>query len=185
MNKTKENAGVTLVALIITMIVMIIIAGTSIYIGINDIDNSQDSMAKAELEEVKNIIGQRYLNYIKTKNKAYFAGTKLSSSEVSAVESKIGRLLIPIPNTFDEDERAYYRLTPNDLVTIGIEDSLNTYVVNYITGETINITKTKTNGDELLYTYIRSSFDDNEITSFKEPMNEITIEQERQKFNSL
>ncbi len=185
MNITKESKGVTLVSLIITMIVMIIIAGTTIYIGISDVNNSEDSMAKAELEQVKNMVGQRYLNYTKTKNKEYLTGEKLTSSELSSVEEKINQSLISIPNTFDSDERAYYRLSPKDLEKIGVERSQNTYVVNYVTGETINETLIMTHSNEILYSYIRDTFDINSSTSFQEPMNNTSIEQERQKFNSM
>ena len=177
MINTKDNKGITLVALIITVVVLSIIAGVSIYIGSNDIQNSKDHIAIAELEEVKHMVGEAYLLYKKTNNINYLhSSSTVSTTEINSIAEELGVMLVTIPanpNTpgttaYDqyELEIKYYRLTPTDLTNIGVENSDDTYIVNYITGEVINETKMKTSTDEPLYTYIRSTFNNNDITAF-------------------
>lgn len=166
MKKTKDNRGISLIILIITIAVMTVIAGVAIYSSTSDIENSQEQMALAELEEVKHFVGESYLNYTKTKNTNFLVGDKLTSSEATALATRVGVTLISIPNSYNEDEKAYYRLNPTNLLKIGIENSEDTYVVNYVTGEVINETKIKTSSGKALYTYLRKNFNNVDVIAF-------------------
>ena len=77
-------------------------------------------------------------NGAETKNKTILVGTKVVDTEIQGLASEIGITPVAIPNSYNENERAYYRLSPTDLEKIGIENSEDTYIVNYITGEVIN-----------------------------------------------
>ena len=167
MSYTKDNKGITLTVLVITIIVLSIIAGTLTYSGINSINKSRDQVLLAELDEVKHMVGESFIIYNKTKNANYLVGEILSPSEVTTLQQTLGVTFINnISDTYTENEKAYRRLTPSDLLKIGVEDSEDTYVVNYVTGETINETQLETSEGEKLYTYIRSIFNNNDVTAF-------------------
>ena len=147
MNTTKENKGVTLVSLVITIVILIIIAGVSIYLGVENIYKVKDEILLAELEQVQHFVGESYINYMKTNNKNFLIGEKITDeTQVADIAREIEVTLITIPNTYssDEDERAYYEVDPEALLNLGVENSQNTYIVNYITGEVINVTELKT-----------------------------------------
>ena len=82
-------------------------------------------------------------------------------------------------------EFIYYRnkIAPAKL---SIEDIDNNYVINYITGETINETTLTTSDGTPLYLYSRDSFneEDNSASSFEQPTVN-NIDSERALFNSL
>ena len=126
-----EKKGITLVSLIITVIVMLIIAGTATYTGINDMKIAEENKLLSELEIVKQAVYQTYLNYQRTGNSAYIVGTKVDASSLA---SSMGITLVTIPNTeTNETITSYYRLNPTQLKNIGIENSQDTYIVNYFT----------------------------------------------------
>ena len=185
MKITKENKGVTLVVLIITIILMIIIAGVAVYVGTSDIDNAKDGLLISELNQINHFAGTCYLNYMRFKSTEEFYGTKLTAAEVSSLFNNLSISPITIPDTYNEDEKAYYRVTPALLETLGIEKCQNNYVINYITGETINETKLTTSDGTPLYLYSRDSFnEDNSASSFNQPTIN-NIDSERSLFNSL
>ena len=185
MRVTNENKGITLVALIITMVVLLVIAGTAIYIGTGDIDKAKDQILLSELNQVQHFVGEKYLNFLKFKIASDLPGTTVSSAELQALETELGITLVDIPETYTEAERRYYRLTPQALESLGIQKCENTYVVNYLTGETINETKLRTGSGEILYSYSKNNFENNKgVTGF----NQITTNQinsERDLFNSI
>lgn len=166
MKLAKENKGITLVVLVITIVTMLIIASVTMYSGISQIDTAEDYKLLSELEIVKNGVYERYANYKKTKNIELLVGTKLTNTEIQTLASNIGITLITIPSSYNEDEKAYYRLTPYELDDIGIKSSEDNYVVNYVTGEVINETKKTTHSGEILYTYARKVFNNEVVTSF-------------------
>ncbi len=167
MQFTNDNKGITLTILVITIVVLTIISGTLVYSGINNIKKSKDQILLAELDEVKHMVGESFILYNKTKNSNYLVGTVLSSSEVDTLESSLGVTFIQnIPSEYTAEEKAYRRLDPEALLEIGVKNSEDTYVVNYVTGETINETELKTSENEPLYTYIRKFFNTNNLTAF-------------------
>lgn len=84
MNLNKEN-GITIVALIITVIIMIILASVGIEIGTNSIE-------KAKFEDIKT-------NMLSIKTKAKTIGEKHSFGDI---ESLVGEQLEQVPSEFGE-----------------------------------------------------------------------------------
>lgn len=166
MRRTKEEKGISLIALIITVIVMLIIAAITIYAGTDEIRNSKEKQAIAELGMVNHAVYERYIQYTKTKNTAILIGTGITKAEAQSLASQMGVTLIEIPSSYNEVESAYYRLNPTDLVKIGIHDSKDTYIVNYVTGEVMNETKKTTQAGKVLYAYSRSVFNNQDVTAF-------------------
>lgn len=70
----KSNKGITLVVLIITIIVLLILAGITINTGKFSLDNTKISNEKSELFMIQHAIYERYVEYIETNNKAKLIG---------------------------------------------------------------------------------------------------------------
>lgn len=70
----KSNKGITLVVLIITIIVLLILAGITINTGKFSLDNTKISNEKSELLMIQHAIYERYVEYIETNNKAKLIG---------------------------------------------------------------------------------------------------------------
>ena len=182
MNKTKENRGISLVVLIITITLLLIIASATIYMGRTGISETQDQLLLKELEQINFVVGECYTNYIKFKNSSFLYGEKLTSAEITSFATENHITLITIPNTYNEKERAYYRLTPEMLNKLGVENCSNSYIVNYLSGETMNETKPAISTGKTLYTYTRNNFTDYSNFSTN---NSNQVDYERNLFNSL
>lgn len=166
MKQAKDNKGISLIVLAITIMILILLAGVTISTGQKQVNTSKEQKLIAELDMVKHAVYEKYATYTKTKNAQLLIGEKLTSSEAQTLATSIGVTLITIPNSYNENERAYYRLNSNNLEMIGIYDSQDTYIVNYVTGEVINETKKKTNSGKVLYTYSRAIFSTDDVTAF-------------------
>ena len=76
-NTVKSQKGITLVALVVTVIVLLILAG----IGIGELSNNneditqtKDTMSLAELNKVQQVVIENYLKYIQIKNEHILTG---------------------------------------------------------------------------------------------------------------
>lgn len=160
--------GISLVTLVITIVVMLIIAGTIVFESTDILDIADEDKLQEELTMVNNVILENYTNYLRTKNIAYIKGEKLTDTQVQEIASKINVSLVAIPTNVKEKDlnlSTYCRLTPTDLLNIGIEGAQDTYIVNYLTGEVIN--ETKANEGVKLYMYSRSNFNrTQDVTAF-------------------
>ena len=83
--KMKNNKGVTLIALITTLIVMLIL----ISITMVTVKSSNSAVKKAninnkiyELREVHQAVLEAYIKYKQTNNENYLAGTKLENADL-------------------------------------------------------------------------------------------------------
>lgn len=156
MKRTKENKGITLVALVITIVVLLIIASITIYSGTINVDGIKSKNKVAELEMVKHAVLEQYSKYDLTKNEVYLIGTVVPQTEMNTIASSMGIRLVTIPSTYDGKD--YYRLSPSDLQKIGVTNTKDTYIVNYVSGEVINDTVRVTKNGDQLYTYARNNF---------------------------
>ena len=150
MNKTKENQGITLIALVITIIVLSILIGITLYSGTGAIRQTQQNKLFTELGMVKHAVMERYYQYTITKDVNLLIGTEATT--VQNIAQSMGvNLLISSPV---EIEEKYYELSPIQLKEIGIINTDDTYIVNYKTGEVINKTEETINSLPL---YIKGS----------------------------
>lgn len=149
MNK-RENKGITLVALVITIVVLIIIAGISITGTITRKDNTEEYIQFSELDMVKHAILERYTKAQLTKEK--LPGTTIEISEVQSIINEINTISGESVNLKGEE---YKQLSQSDLKKLGIEDETDIFIVNYNTGEVINKTQKVTKSGKALYTYSR------------------------------
>lgn len=137
----KEEKGITIVSLVITIIVLLIISLISVNIGIKSINSSKDSKTTSELIMVQHAVLEQYTKYKTTKDSVYLVGNKITKEEATRFATDMGVTLVNIPDTYSNKD--YYMLDKASLTTIGIKDSADEYVVNYVSGEVMNITKNK------------------------------------------
>lgn len=134
MKKTNEM-GITIVALVITVIVMIIITSVGIYTGTSilkqtSLQNINTNMMLIQAK-TKTISEQAKFN----KDTSNYKGIKLL--EVVG-NQKVDEL---VSNHIVEDEENYYLLSQNDLNEMGLEkiQISDGYIVNYDTNEIIYV----------------------------------------------
>lgn len=70
--------------------------------------------------------------------------------------SSLGVTLVSIPDTYSNKD--YYKLDKASLLEIGITNTDDEFIVNYISGEVINITKMTTSENNALYVRANSFY---------------------------
>ena len=145
----KENKGITLIALTITIIVTLILSSivfTTVRKSDNTVKQAKISTKIYELQQVQQVVIENYIKYKQTENEEYLVGTKCSSQDVlDAYKEELG---IEFKSTYED----YYILGSSDnLKKLGLENSEDYYIVNYKTGEVLNYTTKKTEDGNVLY----------------------------------
>lgn len=148
--KPKHDKGITMVALVITIIVLLILASVSIIGATASKNEAKENIALSELQMVQHAALERYTKVTLTGEK--YPGTVYTTieqvkSDVSSIASEI---------TFDtktdkEGNTNYYLVAPSELAELGITNTEDTYIINYTRGEVINKTKQKTTEGTTLY----------------------------------
>ena len=157
----KNQEGITLIALTITIIVLLILAGITINMGTSNIKDSKEKALLTELGMVQNAILQRKTKVDLTDEE--YPGEVITSTSVdldqiiqdinankAAEEETVDRK--------DDNDEDYYLLTNtnNGLADLGITNSEDEYIVNYETGEVINYTTKVTGSGKPLYIYAKT-----------------------------
>lgn len=154
----KENKGVTLIALVVTIIVLIMLAGIAINFGVDNLNQTRDNKPLTELGMVQNAVLQR-----KTKadlTKETLPGEIMASADVEQEVADINSQVTGEGNeqiTLKGDHNQYYLLTEDNggLKDIGIKGTTDEYIVNYETGEVINKTRKVTSDGKAIYIYAK------------------------------
>lgn len=139
----KDNKGITLVAITVTIIVLLIIAAVGITGGRASIKMAKDNRMITDLGMVYHAILERYSKYKLTLDEQMLPGTKIEYDEAEAIAEQLDHLL---PN-----EGNYYRLQPSDLKNLGLSNAEHTYIVNYEKGIAFNETVKITSDGEYLF----------------------------------
>jgi len=144
MKKSNEK-GVTLIALVVTVIVLLILAGVGTYEGIENIKVAKDKSQWSQLNMVQHAILERYAEYKLTGDSDLIIGQKVTNADIASILTTDERELL-------ENNGDYYILDENDFKKLGITQSKNKYLVNYETGEVYDMTNKKDpNGERYLY----------------------------------
>lgn len=159
----RNERGITIVSLVITVVVLTIIVGITLVSGIDpneDLEKMKSSVLKSELAQVQQIVLETYIKYKQTDNTNLLIGTYQSSSTVYiyslGFEKKYGSyeefttLRNNVQNAISYSISYYYTINSDDLEKLGISGSNESYLVNYYTGEVINMSTVVING-EVLY----------------------------------
>ena len=158
----KKEKGITLIALVITIIVLLILAG----VGIgeltgkkNSINESKDKTALSELTKIQQAVMETYIKYKQLGSTSYLIGTRMTYAYTQSEFNQMGsNESLKIAVSYDESNEIdpstyYYKLDNNNLLDMGLDNinNNNEYIVNYSTGEVFNITQRKTINGEALY----------------------------------
>lgn len=148
---TRENKGITLVALVITVIILLIISGISITGTMRDQKQAEANTQIVELNMIQHAILERYTKAQLTKEE--LPGTIIEKTEVQTVIDEINSKSggsITLKGT------EYKQLEKTDLEKLGITGKEDIYIVNYKTGEVINKTQKVTKTGVALYIYSKN-----------------------------
>ncbi len=169
----KNNNGITLIALTVTIIVIIIIASVGTYSGMNSLREATERKQIAEVGVLQQAILENYTKYLTTKNNVYIRGTQLTYAAVQTIITEINNNRASTENeialkmyNYDTGETPtvidyYYELKVADLKDMGISgEEIDEYIVNYKTGEVINKTTKVTRSGIPLYIYAISNLED-------------------------
>lgn len=147
----KNNKGITLIALIITIVVLSILSSIVI-ISVKEKNGIQkeakDSKKLLELQEVQQAVLETYIKYKQTENTDYLIGIQCNSkSDINTYAGEEAKILK------DSEYTNYYILKDEeDFKKIGIDRVSDFYIVNYTTGEVLNYTTLKNYDGKVLYT---------------------------------
>lgn len=147
----RENKGITLVALVITIIVLIIISGISITGTVKNQKEAQENVQITELTMIQHAVLERYTKAQLTKEQ--LPGAKIDKQQVETIVNEINTTAGTNINLKGTE---YFQLNNEDLKKIGITGKEDIYIVNYKTGEVINKTVKVTNSGEALYIYSKN-----------------------------
>ena len=164
LNKKVINSekGITLLALVITIVVLIILASITVNIGKEGIKESKEDAMLSELAMVQNAILQR-------KTKADLTQEDYPGETIATAGINLEEVIEEINDNRasgeeeiskkDSDNNHYYFLSTENggLEALGITNSEDAYIVNYETGEVINYTTKLTGTGKPLYIYAKEA----------------------------
>lgn len=123
----KRNKGISLIALVITIVVIIILAGVSIFYGTREnISTAYETDMYTEILNVSDAAYQRSITNRLDSVRYPFVGTPLTDTAPQVIN-----------NVSYGD--GWYLLKVNDHTELGLENVENEYIVNYLTGEVVSI----------------------------------------------
>ena len=180
--KIGNRNGITLVALVITIVVFMIIISITLNYGVSELHEVTNKKTEAELGIVQEAVMQRYA-LVQAEHKlglrvgtdtqpAEFVGTIITSATGDSDLRSFSN--VTLKNGYSSNvgltfEECYYKLGENDLKELNIEKGDNgdtegtkerQYIVNYFTGEVFDIANktyyetdiNKNNTDKSVYT---------------------------------
>lgn len=156
MKYIKNEKGITLVALVITIMVLLVLAGIGINLGFDSVKKARDTKLASELNMVQHAILETYTKYQVQAQvvEQDLPGTKITDYgqvELKAFEFTDLLKVTSYTENMNNDEYYYELSTASDFKTLGITENEDTYIVNYKTGEVMNITTPKKSDKVLLY----------------------------------
>ena len=149
----KNNTGVSLMSLIITVVVMVVLISIVGYFSLDSVKNSYTANEKKELSDVVQYVSvrkakllvdefdvkEKYKDAILTEESIYLLAKGLSESELA--------LLVEVNNSSHlDDNYKYFYITAENLnrelastEALIIKDVKNNYIINFFTGTIIGL----------------------------------------------
>ena len=123
----RRNSGISMITLVITIVMLLILAGLTIYYGaIQNIDKTSETMSYNEIFEVSEAVAQRKLMNRLDNSRYPYIGTPLDDSKPEKINGV----------SYGE---GWYKLEPNQTEELSLENVKGEYVINYLTGEVISV----------------------------------------------
>ena len=164
-NIMKNQKGITLIALVVTIIILLIIASVATYTGISSIQDSKNQSYMSEVKMLQQVVLENYTKYLTTKDEKYLRGEPINYSEMEDLERNMNsqnsnedialKMLDYGSVTTSKNPIYYYRLSENDLkeMEVSVANYEDSYIINYYTGEVFNETLKVTGDGVPLYVY--------------------------------
>lgn len=159
----KNEKGITLIALAITIVVLIILASVATYSGAESLRNAKEETKLSELRMLQEAVIENYTKYKVAQDTSYLIGNPMNSSDVTTLMNELNEqsneqiyfkgIYYGDVETEVNQPYYYYELTEDDLTEMNLSQVKYTYVVNYETGEVINKTLLATKNGDPLYIY--------------------------------
>lgn len=151
----RKDKGITLTALVITVVLLLIISGISITGTLRGNEEARETSQISELNIIQHAILERYTKaQLKKETLETLPGITMNIDEVQTIIEEINSISgesITLKGT------EYKQLSIADLKNLGIKKEDDTFIVNYKTGEVINKSKKVTKSGKALYIYSKES----------------------------
>ncbi len=122
----KNNRGVSIMSLVVTIVLIIIIAGVTIYYGgMQNIEKTTSIDAYTEAMNISEAILSRSFFNRTNSDKYPLVGRPLSDTDFLVVNDV----------TYGD---GWYELTPEDAIDLQLENIKKSYIINYSTGDVIS-----------------------------------------------
>ena len=171
---TKNENGITIVSLVVTVVVLFILIGVAFSIGFYEIDDARNNKLWEELGIVRQAVVEQYQKALALGKTGelksapqldIWIGRKINDKKGNdffpgAINDELEKQGITDAYMFTynyNDEKCVYQedccyeLNSTSLKQLGIEDATHEYIVNYKTGEVYNKTKQVDFEGKLLY----------------------------------
>jgi type II secretory pathway pseudopilin PulG len=153
----NNQKGVTLVALVVTITVLLILLSITLSYGIDTLTTARENNTKSEVEIVAQAVAEQYTKIVEM-GYDQLKVTDVSNPPAIFIGKKTAKTDASIPDIMKKDladdavyVKSYYGLTESDLLLMKIkaytqpERQRNpndiVYIVNYYTGEVLNVEK--------------------------------------------
>lgn len=148
----KNNEGISLIALVMMIIVILILTAIFVSSGLDSIFEAKSSKNANEIAQLKNAIADRFNSYLKNEDTVTLIGTpaKTKYSTEQCVNKIISSLdyekvtqeeknadVSKITNNIERDFDTYVMIiSSGDMAKLGLENysKVNNYIVDYYTG---------------------------------------------------
>lgn len=141
MQMKKYQKGVTLIALAVMVIVILMIATTTIYSGVISIQESKQKRISIELETVQHAVLENYTKYKVLNDEQYLVGEPVDSlrdASISHFEYKLENKTNAFAENASKVEKYYKLRDEGHFKALGLDDVMFQYIVCYKTGEVMN-----------------------------------------------
>jgi hypothetical protein len=146
----RKERGISLVALIFTIIVIIILASIAIYYGVNkNLQEATFTSIYSEISEVGDAVGRRGVFNTMDEETYSLVGTKLGDGDEKVDVSGViegNSFRLPNGSTYGE---GYYLIKAEETKDLNLQGVKGDYIVNYATGEVIAVKPLLYEGKEL------------------------------------
>ena len=125
--KVKNEQGITLIALILTCIILGILASVGIYSGVETVRSSRFTAFTTELKVLQTNVNDWYQEYRDGNNNVLTSGDEISSN--STVQSQ-ANLVFTAGESGITDQTGYRYFSSDTLISLGIENIEEDYFIN-------------------------------------------------------
>ena len=147
----KNNKGITLATLLITVIILVTIAGTAVYTGRDVLNDAKEESFVQELQIVQNVVNNEYSKIQAGDYNSLTLGTNIDEN-YNDTDNKV---LIAISSTLDEGETIDWKLekfqysyfTKENLnLLLGLKNINQDILINFLTCSVISVNGIKKDG---------------------------------------